>query len=88
MITSIQFARNDVYVCNVVKCRPPQNRTPRVDEVKACRGYLEQQIEIVRPMVLVTLGATAMKALLGISGKMIEYRGKWHEYRGIDVMST
>jgi DNA polymerase len=88
MLASIQFVRNDVYVCNVVKCRPPGNRTPRVDEVKACRGYLEQQVELVRPKVIVTLGATAMKALLGKAAKMTEQRGKWHEYLGIDVMTT
>lgn len=88
MIESIMFVRDDVYVCNVVKCRPPNNRVPRVDEVRACRGYLEQQIDIVRPKVIVTLGATAMKVLLGISDKIVERRGQWHEYRGIHVMPT
>jgi uracil-DNA glycosylase family 4 len=88
MLHSIGLVRKDAYVCNVVKCRPPGNRAPRVDEVKSCRGYLVRQLELVRPKVIVTLGATAMKALIGASTKITEARGNWHEYLGIPLMPT
>jgi uracil-DNA glycosylase family 4 len=88
MLHSIGLLRKNAYVCNVVKCRPPGNRTPHVDEVKSCRWYLVRQLELVRPKVIVALGATAMKALLGISTKISDARGNWYEFSGIPLMPT
>ncbi len=97
MLASIGFTRAEVYVANVVKCRPPENRKPKPDEVRACLGFLEQQIEQVRPKVILALGATAVSTLLRTKTGITQLRGKWQEYKGtsasagylrIDVMPT
>ena len=80
--------REDVYICNVVKCRPPENRTPMVDEVEACNPFLFRQLEIMSPKVIVTLGAPAQAALTGNLGGITKIRGKWLEWRGIPLMPT
>jgi uracil-DNA glycosylase len=85
MLASIRLTRADVYVANVVKCRPPENRKPKPDEVKACRGYLEEQIELVRPKVILALGATAVSTLLRTKTGITQLRGKWQEYKGTSV---
>jgi len=80
--------RRDVYICNIVKCRPPNNRTPLPVEVGACRPFLDGQIDAVKPRVIVTLGKPASSLLLGRDIAITRVRGTWHEYRGIPVMPT
>lgn len=88
MIAAMGFGRDDVYVCNIVKCRPPKNRKPDPDEMAACRPYLEEQLELVAPQVIVALGATAIEGL-GIGGGITRLRGTWRLYKGkIPVMPT
>jgi uracil-DNA glycosylase family 4 len=84
----MRLRRSDVYICNVVKCRPPENRNPEPDEVAACAPFLERQIAIVRPEVLVTLGKFAAQALLATKTPITRLRGTWQEYRGIPLMPT
>ncbi len=88
MIRAMGLEREQVYIANVVKCRPPQNRTPAPEEISACRGYLEQQIAIVKPQVIVALGATAARALLGGVLSMARMRARFHDFRGAVVMPT
>jgi DNA polymerase len=89
MISAMGLERDDVYVCNIVKCRPPENRKPQPDEMQACRPYLVEQLELLRPEVLVALGATAVEGLLGISEGITRLRGKWKLYQGeLPVMPT
>ncbi len=82
------ISRSEVYICNIVKCRPPKNRTPLADEVATCRGYLDGQIEAIAPRTIVTLGKPASSLLLGRDIAITRVRGTWHEYRGIPVMPT
>ncbi len=88
MIRAMGLEREQVYIANVVKCRPPKNRTPAPEEISACRGYLEQQIAIVKPRVIVALGATAARALLGGVLSMARMRARFHDYHGAVVMPT
>ncbi|MGZ6988448.1 MAG: uracil-DNA glycosylase, partial [Thermoanaerobaculia bacterium] len=80
--------RSSVYIANVLKCRPPDNRNPEPDEIAACRGYLESQIDLVKPEVLVALGKFAAHFLLETEEGITRLRGKWGSYRGIPVMPT
>jgi DNA polymerase len=82
------LSRNQVYICNVVKCRPPRNRDPEADEIETCRPFLEKQLDIIQPEVICTLGRVANQALIDKNFKISLKRGKWHEYRGIPVMPT
>ncbi len=82
------ISRRDVYICNIVKCRPPGNRTPLADEVAACRPFLDGQIAAVAPKVIVALGKPATSLLLGRDVPITRVRGRWHEYRGIPLMPT
>ncbi len=84
----LEMRREDVYICNVVKCRPPENRTPLPDEVEACSPYLYKQLELLNPKVIVTLGAPAQMALSGINIGITKLRGQWQEWRGIKLMPT
>jgi len=84
----IRLKRADVYICNVVKCRPPENRTPERDEMETCSPFLFRQLESIRPKAICVLGSTASKALLATSTGITQLRGKWHEWRGIPVMAT
>ncbi len=84
----IPLKRSDVYICNVVKCRPPENRTPERDEMEACSPFLFRQLEAIRPKAICLLGSTAVKAVLNTSTGITQLRGKWHEWRGIPVMAT
>lgn len=88
MIQAMGLSREKVYICNIVKCRPPNNRQPAPDETAACTPYLLQQIEIVRPKVIVTLGLPATQFILQTKNSMGKMRGRWHEWRGIKVMPT
>ncbi len=92
MIGAIGLERRQVYIANVVKCRPPDNRTPAPEEAKACLGYLRRQIELIRPTVIVTLGATPLRELVGVSEGVTKVRGQWKQLtvadRTIPVMPT
>ncbi len=88
MIEAMGFARSDVYICNVVKCRPPGNRRPEPAEVEACRPFFERQIRAIRPQVIVTLGATATHALLRTTTPIGTLRNRWTEWEGMAVMPT
>lgn len=88
MISAMKLTRPDVYIANVVKCRPPENRAPLEDEVATCSPYLFRQIEAIRPRVIVTLGSPAVQTLLGTKVGITKLRGTWHEFRGIPVMPT
>lgn len=80
--------REDVYIANVVKCRPPDNRVPLPDEMAACMPFLEAQIACIRPEVIVTLGATAAQGLLGEKMAITRIRGTWRNFKGIPLMPT
>jgi len=84
----LEISRREVYICNIVKCRPPRNRTPLADEVAACRPFLDGQIDAVRPRVIVALGKPAASLLLGREVAITRVRGTWQEYRGIPLMPT
>lgn len=84
----LKLNREQVYICNVVKCRPPQNRTPAEDEVVQCFSFLEQQLSLVSPKVIVTLGAPALRALTGSNEGITRARGKWMDWKGIALMPT
>ncbi|MGH7497383.1 MAG: uracil-DNA glycosylase [Gemmatimonadales bacterium] len=88
ILQAIDVPRETVYITNVVKCRPPQNRKPLPDEIAACIPYLHRQIELIRPMVLVALGGTAGEAMLGVRKSLGELRGKVHSFNGIPLVVT
>jgi DNA polymerase len=94
IIKAMGFAREDVYIANVLKCRPDMpkgaygNRTPTPQEMQTCRPYLVEQIDIIQPKVVVALGAVAVEGLLGTRGTMRELRGRWHSYNGVPLMIT
>ncbi len=89
MIVAMGFAREDVYICNIVKCRPPNNRKPEPEEMEACSHFFNGQIDLVQPKVIVALGATAVQGLLGTLEPISKLRGNWKLYRGkILVMPT
>ncbi len=88
MIAAIGMTREQVYICNVVKCRPPQNRVPLPEEAEACLPYLRAQFSLVRPKVIVLLGATAARAVLGDQIRITRDRGKWTEKKGVWFMPT
>ncbi|MEW6244623.1 MAG: uracil-DNA glycosylase [Bacillota bacterium] len=82
------FAREDVYITNCVKCRPPGNRIPAPQEISACMPYLEEQVRIIAPSILVCLGATSTRALLGRNLPITEVHGRWFFYRDIPLIPT
>jgi uracil-DNA glycosylase family 4 len=88
MIEAMGLKRGDVYICNVVKCRPPQNRAPEPDEVETCSPYLLRQIDTIHPKVIVCLGAVAAKTLLNTTRGISNFRGEWLEWRGHKLMAT
>jgi len=84
----MKLRREDVYIANVVKCRPPENRNPEPDEIKACRPFLERQIELIAPKVLVALGTFAAQTMLNVRTPISRLRGQWYDYNGIKLMPT
>jgi DNA polymerase len=88
MIEAMGLQRRDVYICNVVKCRPPENRAPEPDEVNTCSPYLLRQIDVIRPKVIVCLGAVAAKTLLETTRGISQFRGQWLEWRGRKLLAT
>ena len=87
MIEAMQFRRDEVYIANIVKCRPPGNRNPNEEEAATCSGYLRRQIELVKPKVIVVLGAVPLRYLLHENG-INACHGKWFDYEGIPVLPT
>jgi len=88
MIKAMGLQREDVYIANVVKCRPPGNRTPERDECDTCSPFLLRQIAVIKPKVIVALGAVAAKTLLAINSSMSDLRGRWYDFRGTKLAVT
>jgi uracil-DNA glycosylase family 4 len=88
MIEAMGLQRKDVYICNVVKCRPPENRQPEEDEVRTCSPFLFRQIDVIAPKVIVCLGAVAAKTLLQTNRGISQFRGEWLEFRGRKLLAT
>ncbi len=89
MIEKMGMKRDDVYIANIVKCRPPMNRDPEEEEIAACRGFIDRQIAIIRPAVIMTLGRIALQALMNAPAlKITSARGRFLDYKGIPVMPT
>jgi DNA polymerase len=88
IIEACTLSRDEVYILNVLKCRPPGNRTPEPDEIAHCRGYLDRQLEIIRPEFICCLGAVAARTVLDSQQSIGQLRGKFHSYRGIPVICT
>jgi DNA polymerase len=88
IIKAMKLTRDDVYIANVIKCRPPENRNPEPDELEACRPFIRRQIALIKPRVIVTLGKFALQSLLEKSYSITAARGNWLEYDGIKVMPT
>jgi uracil-DNA glycosylase family 4 len=88
MIKAMGLRREDVYIANIIKCRPPGNRTPERDECETCSPFLMRQIATIKPKVLVALGAVAAKTLLAVNAPMSELRGHWYDFRGTKLAVT
>ncbi|MDI6890322.1 MAG: uracil-DNA glycosylase [Thermodesulfovibrionales bacterium] len=89
LIEKMGFKREDVYIANIVKCRPPMNRDPEKNEIESCRKFVERQIEIINPEVIISLGRISAQTLIGNSGlKMTTIRGNFFDYKGILLMPT
>ncbi len=88
MIKAMGIRREDVYIANIIKCRPPGNRTPERDECETCSPFLMRQIEAIHPKAIVALGAVAAKTLLAINAPMSELRGRWYDFRGTKLAVT
>jgi DNA polymerase len=88
IIEAINLTRDDVYIANVIKCRPPQNRNPEPDEVETCEPFLFQQIDIIKPKVIVALGKFAAQGLLRTLDPISRLRGRVFEYRGAKLIPT
>jgi DNA polymerase len=88
MIEAMGLQRSDVYICNVVKCRPPGNRQPEPDEVEKCSPFLFRQLDVLQPKVIVCLGATAAQTLLQTNRGISHFRGQWMDFRGYKMLAT
>jgi DNA polymerase len=88
IINAMKFQRNEVYITNIVKCRPPNNRNPHKEEMDSCKDYLLRQIELIRPKVIVTLGRVAASFFIQTSLGMTALRGDFYEFQGVKVMPT
>ncbi|MFK5926169.1 MAG: uracil-DNA glycosylase [Desulfuromusa sp.] len=88
ILLAMHLSREEVYICNVLKCHPPGNRDPQVDEISACEPFLKQQLALIQPEIIVTLGRFAAQELLKTTVPIGKLRGQWHEYEGIPLMPT
>jgi DNA polymerase len=88
IIESMGLKREDVYICNILKCRPPENRSPLPEEISFCIDYLYRQIEYIQPKIICGLGKFASQTLLGTGTPISKLRGDWHEFKGIKFMPT
>jgi len=88
IIEAIGLTREEVYIANIVKCRPPENRNPQPDEIKACEPFLLRQLDIIKPEIICALGSFAAQTLLMSSEKITKLRGRFHNFKGIKLMPT
>jgi DNA polymerase len=88
MIEAMSLRRGDVYICNVVKCRPPENRLPEKDEIATCSPFLARQLAVIQPKVICCLGACAAQTLLATNQGISRFRGEWFDYRGSKLIAT
>lgn len=88
IVKGMKIPREEVYICNVLKCRPPDNATPNPEQVAQCEPYLRKQLALLRPRVIIALGKTAAQTLLKNDLSMARMRGTWHEYEGIPLRAT
>jgi len=88
MIQAMSFQRKDVYICNIVKCWPPGNRTPLPEEIAACMPFLGQQLSIINPLCIISLGSVSAQALLATNEPISKLRGRFHNWRQIPLMPT
>ena len=88
IIKAMKLTRDDVYIANVVKCRPPENRNPEPDEIDACSPFLQRQVALIQPKVIVALGKFAIQSLSGKAYSISAVRGQWLDYNGIKLMPT
>lgn len=88
MIEAMGLKRSDVYICNVIKCRPPENRTPEKDEVVTCSPFLFRQLAVIQPKVICCLGSIAAQTLLGTNKGISHFRGEWFDFRGSRLIAT
>lgn len=88
MIVAMGLRRQDVYICNVVKCRPPENRLPEKDEIATCSPFLMRQLAVIQPKVICCLGACSAQTLLNTNQGISRFRGEWFDYRGVKLIAT
>jgi len=88
IVKGMKLRRDDVYICNIVKCRPPDNRNPEPDEIEACEPFLIKQFQVIKPKCIIALGNVAVKTLLKTKEGITSLRGRWHTYQGIPLMPT
>jgi uracil-DNA glycosylase family 4 len=88
ILQSINFPREEVYITNIIKCRPPQNRNPEPDEIQSCNPFLMKQIDVIQPKIICALGAFASQTLLKTDAKITALRGKFYDFEGIQVIPT
>lgn len=88
IVKGMKLKREDVYICNIVKCRPPDNRNPETDEILACEPFLIKQLRAIKPKIIIGLGSVAVKTLLKTKESITSLRGKWRDYQGIPLMPT
>ncbi len=88
LLEGLMFRADDYYICNIVKCRPPENRVPTDEEAEKCLPYLRNQVALIRPKIIVCLGATAMKYIVDKEARITQIRGQWIERKGYWIMPT
>ncbi|MBN1560969.1 uracil-DNA glycosylase [candidate division KSB1 bacterium] len=88
ILAAVQIRREDVFICNILKCRPPQNRDPLPDEIALCKHYLIKQLQLIRPKIIVCLGRVAAQVLLETTDSLSQLRGRWHSWNDSEVMVT
>ena len=88
ILEAVQFKRDEVFICNILKCRPPNNRDPQTEEIDCCEPYLWKQLEIIKPKMILCVGRIAGQSLLKTNSSLTLLRGKMHDYRGIPLMVT
>lgn len=88
MIEAMGLKRDEVYICNIIKCRPPQNRDPDIDEVETCRHFLEAQVRAIQPSIIVALGRVAAQTLLNSQAPVSRLRGRWHKFLDVPLRCT
>ena len=88
MLAAIDLTRDDVYIANIVKCRPPRNREPKEEEARHCLPYLRRQVYLIRPKIIVCLGATALRYIIDRDARITKVRGQWYERKGYFLIAT